>query len=215
MALTLPLADPGTMTAEHNLGASIDQRVFGRHLLYPLWDPEGLLSTAPAVVTALCGVFAGGWLKRPRSPHRTRWLCIGGAIAVLVGLAWDRVFPINKQLWTSSFALFTAGMAALVLAACDWLLEIGPRLWSVPFIALGRNALAGYFLSVGLDSILTHWHVGEGGSLKNFLYETVFDSSIGRCCGGEAASLGYALTYLVLWTVVLGEMHRRRIFVAI
>jgi predicted acyltransferase len=142
-------------------------------------------------------------------------LWIGGAIATIIGLAWDRVFPINKQLWTSSFAVFAAGMAALGLAVCERLLEIVPRIWAAPFIALGRNALAGYFLSAGLDSILTHWRVAEARSLKDFLYETVFDVSIGRWCGSEAASLGYALTYVVIWTVVLVELQRRRIFIAI
>ena len=189
-------------------------------MAYEIWDPEGLLSTAPAIATALFGVFAGNWLQEPGARHRTLWLFAAGVAAVLIALVWDLVFPINKNLWTSSFALFTAGLAAHVLAACHWLLDIHHwRTWSLPFVAFGRNPLAGYFLSVGADSVLTRWIVSVGteyaASLKGFLYRVLFASWAGRCCGGETASLAYALAYVAVWALVLGEMHRRRIYIGI
>jgi predicted acyltransferase len=215
----VPGCDSPSLSGECNIGSFIDRHVFGRHMLYPTWDPEGLLSTVPAIATALSGVFAGDWLNAPGARHRTLTLFAAGAIAVLVALVWDRLFPINKNLWTSSFALFTAGLAAQVLATCHWLLDVhGWRAWSRPFIAFGRNPLAGYFLSVGSDSVLTRWAVAavpEPASLKTFLYRTFFLSWLGRCCGAEAASLGYALAYVALWAVVLGEMHRRRMYIGI
>ena len=206
-----------SLTAECNIGSFIDRHVFGRHMAYPLWDPEGLSSTAPAIATALFGVFAGNWLKEAGARHRTLLLFAAGAVAVLVASAWDRVFPINKNLWTSSFALFSAGLAAQVLAACHWLLDIHRwRAWSHPFVAFGRNPLAGYFLSVGTDSILTRWTVSiDHVSLKGFLYRGLFASWLGRCCGTEPASLAYAIAYVALWALVLGEMHRRRIYIGI
>jgi len=204
------------LSAERNVGSFIDRQVFGRHMLYPLWDPEGLLSTVPAIVTALCGVFAGDWLKEQHTAHRTLTLFAAGVAAMLAGLLWDRVFPINKNLWTSSFAVCTAGLAAQTLAICHWVVDVrGWRLWSVPFVAFGRNPLAGYFLSVGFDSVLTRWSVGAGASLKGFLYRTAFAAPLARCCTPETASAAYAAAYVVLWAVVLTEMHRRRIYIGI
>jgi predicted acyltransferase len=190
--------------------------LLGRHLLTPLYDPEGLLSTVPAIATALCGVFAGDWLKEPRVAHRTLWLIAAGAGATIMGLAWGRLLPINKNLWTSSFALFSAGLAAQALGACHWLIDTaGWRAWSRPFAAYGRNALAAYFLSVGLDSVLTRWIVAGGESLKGFLYRIAFASWLRPCCTAEAASLGYAIAYVVLWAMVMLEMSRRRLYIAI
>ena len=132
------------------------------------------------------------------------------------GLAWGHAFPINKNLWTSSFALFSAGLAAQALAACDWLVDGNSWSdWSRPLAVYGRNALAAYFLSVGCDSVLTRWTAADGSSLKAILYRGMFASWLRPCCGAEAASLGYAVAYVVLWGVILGEMYRRRIFIGL
>jgi predicted acyltransferase len=210
------------LSGECNIGSFIDRSVFGRHMLHTAWDPEGLLSTVPAIATALAGVFAGDWLKDSGARYRTSTLLAAGVAAALVALAWHRVFPINKNLWTSSFALLSAGFAAQLLAACHWVLDVrGWRGWSWPFIAFGRNPLAGYFLSVGADSVLTRWVVSIGAertSLKAFLYHTLFAGWMtgrGRCCSTETASLAYALAYVALWALVLAEMHRRRLYIGI
>ena len=204
------------LSAEANFGAVIDRHVFGHHMLYPLRDPEGLLSTVPAIATALCGVFAGDWLKESGAAHRAWWLWAAGAVATVIALLWDRVLPINKHLWTSSFALFSAGAAAQVLAITYWFVDVNRwRRWSLPFVAFGRNPLAAYFLSVGLDAALVRWSVAGAGSLKAVLYRTAFASWLRPCCGSEAAALGYALAYVALWGIVLTEMHRRRIFIGI
>jgi predicted acyltransferase len=215
-------ATRSTLSGECNIGSFIDRSLFGRHMLHPAWDPEGLLSTVPAIATALAGVFAGAWLKESGSHHRTTALFAAGVAATLAGLAWHRVFPINKNLWTSSFALLSAGFAAQLLAVCHWVFDVrGWRAWSWPGIAFGRNPLVGYFLSVGIDSVLTRWIVWIGAertSLKAFLYHTVFTSWMvgrGRCCSAETASLTYAVAYLAVWALVLSEMHRRRRYIGI
>src|SRR5206468_3926033 len=123
--------------AGETLPGLVDRALLGRHVLTTWGDPEGLLSTIPSIATALAGVFAGEWLKEPRQPHRSAYLWIAGVAGAAAGLAWGLVFPINKNLWTSSFALFSAGMAAQTLALCHWLLDVSPwRGWrasSAPF----------------------------------------------------------------------------------
>jgi len=214
MWIPVPGVGAGVLTPEGNLASFIDRALLNRHLLTPLYDPEGLLSTVPAIATAMGGVFAGDWLKAPRAHDRTAWIFAAGGAAAITGLAWGRVFPINKNLWTSSFAMLAAGMAALTLATCHWMDVRGWRRWSQPFAAFGRNPLAAYFLSVGVDSILTRSVVG-GTSLKSGLYHWLFDMWLQPCCGAKAASLAYAVAYVVLWSVVVGAMHRRRVFVGI
>jgi predicted acyltransferase len=128
------------------------------------------------------------------------------------GLLWGRAFPINKNLWTSSFALFSAGLAVQVLAVCHWILDVRhARAWASPFVAFGRNPLAAYFLSVAFDSVLTRWRVGAV-SLKWLVFSHVFAIRIPRM---PAASLAYALTYVGMWAVIMGVMHRRRVFIGI
>ena len=216
MLIPVPGAGAGVLTPAGNLASYIDRALLGRHLLNPLSDPEGLLSTLSAIATAMCGVFAGDWLKERRQSHHSAWLLAAGLLAMIAGLAWHRVFPINKNLWTSSFALFSAGLAAQALALFHWLVDVrGWRAWSRPLAAYGRNPLAAYFLSVGFDSILTRVTVAGGGSLKGIVYRSAFVPWLRPCCGAEAASLGYAIAYVVLWGVILGEMYRRHIFIRI
>jgi predicted acyltransferase len=222
LLIPVPGVGAGVLTPAGNLASFIDRALFGRHLLnpdhllHPLFDPEGLLSTLPAIATAMCGVFAGDWLKERRQPNHTAWLFAAGLLAMIAGLAWGRVFPINKNLWTSSFALFAAGTAAQALALCHGLVDVrGWRGWSRPLAAFGRNPLAAYFLSVGLDSLLTRVTVTGNGTLKGIIYRSTFLPWLRPCCGAEAASLGYAIAYVALWAAILGELHRRRIFIRI
>jgi predicted acyltransferase len=206
----------GVLTPEGNLASFVDRWVLGRHMWHPPWEAEGLLSTAPAIVTALCGVFAGGWLAAAGSRrHASPILWGAGAAATLAGLLWGRVFPINKSLWTSSFALFSAGMAAQALAICHWILDVQRwRGWSTPFLAFGRNPLLAYFCSIVLDNLLTRWKVG-GIDLKWRIYSPVFRSWAVPCCGPEAASLFYALAYVAFWGAIVWILYRQRVFVGI
>jgi predicted acyltransferase len=219
MLVPVPGAGAGVLSAEGNLASFVDRLVLRGHLAFGAWDPEGILSTVPAVATALCGVFAGDWLIQPGARrHRTLLLWASGAAATMLALVWHRVFPINKNLWTSSFALLSAGMAAQVLSLCYWILDERQwKAWSLPFVAFGRNALAAYFLSIALDTVLDRWSIGPPGAatLKWSLYSHGFASWLDDCCGVEAASLSYALAYVGLWAGVATVMYRRRLFVGI
>ena len=219
MLVPVPGSGAGVLTPDGNLATFIDRSVLGTHLSHGTWESEGLLSTVPAIATALCGVFAGEWLMRPgAAPRRSMVLWIAGAAATLIGLLWDRAFPINKNLWTSSFTVFTAGVATQLLAFCHWMLDVHRwRRWSTPFLAFGRNPLAAYFLSVGLDSALTRLTLNaqSDASLKWELYWHAFGSWAAACCSTEFASLLYAIAYVALWAVVMMLMHRKRVFVGI
>ena len=123
--IPVPGVGPGMLTPNGNLAAYIDRVLLGRHLVHMTWDSEGLLSTIPAVVTSLIGVMTGRWLMRsPRPHHESVWLFVAGLGLAAIGLLWDRVFPINKNLWTSSFVMLSGGLAVAVLALCHWLLDV-------------------------------------------------------------------------------------------
>ena len=216
MLVPLPGLGTGQLSQGGNLASVIDARLLGRHMARPTWDPEGILSTIPAIATALLGVFAGEWLRQNGGHRRTVVLWAVGLAATVGGLLWGRVFPINKNLWTSSFALFSAGMATQALAFVHRLLDLNDsRWWAEPFVAFGRNPLAGYFLSVCLDSILTRLVIPGDDTVKANLYQQTFARWLAPCCGAEAASLAYAVTHVALWAIVLGLMRRRRIFIGV
>jgi predicted acyltransferase len=144
-------------------------------------------------------------------------LCVAGLGLAGLGLLWDRVFPINKNLWTSSFVLLSGGLAIATLAVCHWLLDVrGWRRWSTPFAALGRNALAAYFLSVGLDNLMARWNLFiRGASIKWDVYWYGFGVWLASCCRAETASLAYAVVYTALWAALATAAYRRHVFVGI
>ena len=113
-------------------------------------DPEGLLSTLPAIATALLGVFTGEWLRSKRTPQRKALgMLVFGVIGLILGETWGIWFPINKKLWTSSYVLFTAGFALICLALCYWATDIKRwrGAWTRPFLIFGRNAITAYVIA--------------------------------------------------------------------
>jgi predicted acyltransferase len=205
----------GDLTAEGNLGAWLDRAIFGTHLWKGTWDPEGLLSSLPAVGTTLIGVAAGTWIRALRPACGTPALVYGGVAAIVVGLAWGTVFPINKSLWTSSYALFTAGGAAVALGILHLRLDDGrssPALdrLTEPFVALGRNAILLFVLSGLVARSLGLLQVPDdaGGtmSLQRWAYVRMFHP----LAAPKIASLAYALANLMVLYVLLAWLHRRR-----
>jgi predicted acyltransferase len=202
----------GDLSDTGNLGAWLDRTLLGGHLWRPGWDPEGLLSTVPAVATTLLGALAGWWMRDSGSPRRlVTGLGAWGLAGVLAGLAWHVVFPINKNLWTSSYVLFTAGLAAACLAACYWWADHEPgsvrMRVSEPFVALGRNAILLFVLSglIARTLIYVSWP-DESRSLGRWIYETAFVP----LASPKNASLLYALANLALLWLLLWRLHTRR-----
>lgn len=209
----------GDLGKEGNLAAWVDRRLLGPHLwrVSRVYDPEGLLSTLPAIATTLSGVLAGHWLRRVRAPARAaRGLAAAGVAATLLGLGWGAWLPINKALWTSSYAVFTTGVALLILAGCHWTIEIaGWRGWSAPFVALGRNAIAAFVLSTFVARVMLLVKLprndGARASLHAILYERLF-APLGA---PAATSLLFALVYLAAWIAVMALLQRRHVFIRV
>lgn len=212
-AMTLvpvPGGRAGDLGKDGNLAAYVDRVVLGTNHLWAsarTWDPEGLLSTLPAVATVLLGLFAGRWMRAERSASdRLVGLFLAGNAALVTGLAWDAAFPINKQLWTSSYVLFTAGMALHTLAVCYWLVDVrGWRRWAMPFAWFGMNAIFAFFFSGVMARLLVMIKV-DGEPLKSVIFERAFASWLPR----HDASLAFALCFVALWTAIVWVMHRRR-----
>ena len=204
----------GDLGKEGNLAAWLDRAVLGTAHLWRqsrVFDPEGILSTVPAVATTLCGVLAGLWLRAAR-PARTlaAGLAAAGAIAAGAGLAWGLWFPINKSLWTSSYALFTAGVSAVALAACYWLIEIaGARRWTPPFQALGVNALAVFFLSTLLAKLLVIARMSAAGGATRPAQAVLFEMLFAPWAPVVVASLLWAVANVLLWTLLAWPLFRR------
>lgn len=207
----------GDLSKEGNLAAYVDNLLFRGHMWEPAWDPEGVLSTLPAIVTALLGVFTGEWLLSARSRlEKLVGLFVAANAGLVLGLIWDAWFPINKNLWTSSYVLFTAGMGLHTLAMCYWAIDVrGSRAWASPFVVYGMNAIAVYVLSAFVSRVLILWKVpgagGEAVPLKAWIYQNLFASWAGPLNG----SLAFAVAYVLFWLGVVWLMYRRRIFIKI
>lgn len=163
MMTLIPVPGVGyaNLEKETNLGAWLDRSILTEAHLWrsaKTWDPEGILSTLPAIATGLFGVLVGSWLKRKDREESVKisWMFSTGILAVILGLIWDLCFPINKALWTSSFVLYAGGLATIGLALCYWLIDVqGYKKGTKPFVVYGVNAITVFFLSGLIPRILT------------------------------------------------------------
>jgi predicted acyltransferase len=206
------------LAAETNIGAVVDRMVFGTHTWKKTWDPEGLLSTVPAIGTTLLGAIAGAWMARSAGqPHRVvRGLAYGGLGVALAGAVWSLQFPMIKNIWTSSYALFATGLGAVALAGCYWMIDVrGWRRWARPLVVLGTNAITLFVVSGLIGRLLIVIDVGGGTGppvpLKTWVYRTMF----APLAPPLQASLLFALVNLALLYALLWWMYRREIFVRV
>ena len=179
------------------------------------WDPEGIVSTIPAIATCLFGVLAGHLLRSKLSAEvKTAWLLVAGNGLLLAGAILDAWLPINKSLWTSSYAVFMAGMASNCFGVCYWLVDVqGWRRWAKPFAIYGMNAITVFVLAGILGRIGIAVHVngfaGKPLSLQTFLYREIF----APLAAPKNASLMWAILYVLVLYLVAYGMYRRKWFV--
>ena len=215
------IAEPATTVAAWVDRLLLDWRAWGggNHLwsLGVTWDPEGVLSTIPAVGTVILGVIAGRWIGRGLPlAERLNGLFAVGALAMVAGLVWHWAFPINKNLWTSSYVVFTAGMAAVTLAVCLWLIDVrGSRWWTTPFVVFGVNPILA-FVGSGLMarliySVITVERDGRRVPLQGAIFQTAYAPFFPP----QLASFLFALSFVLFWLGILWVLYRRGIFLKV
>jgi len=204
----------GDLTKEGSLPSYVDRVVFGKHVWAQarVYDPEGLLSTIPAISTCLIGVLTGTWLRTEKTRYeKAAGMFVVGAVCVAVGWAWNSFFVINKALWTSSYVLFTGGLALQFLSICYWLIDIkGYRRWAKPFEVFGLNAIALYVVADVLAMLLGVIKVG-GEPLGGWIFTHLFAS----WASPINASLAMAICFVLVCLALMWILYNRKIFLKV
>ncbi len=199
-----------------NLAAWLDNLLLPGHLwaTSKTWDPEGILSTIPAIGTGIAGLLTGTLLTNNFDKNKKAiYLLTAGVVSVMIGFLWDMVFPINKALWTSSFVLFTAGWALLVLGILYFVIDvIRFDFWTKPFVIFGVNPMVVFFFSGiiprALNSIKILVEDKEPMGLISWIYEYGIAPLFTE---PKNASLAGALVYVLIWFVILWLFYRRKL----
>jgi predicted acyltransferase len=203
----------GNLSPEGNLAAWLDRVTMYNHLyIEHVRDPEGILSTIPAIGTCLLGVFTGERLRSSRSSsQKLVGMLAVGVVGVTLGKLWGYEFPINKNLWTSSYVLFAAGLALLLLGFCYWTIDIkGWKAWGKPFMMMGMNPLALYALASLISHLSINVHIGDE-TLKSWIYDRMY----APIASPYNASMLYGLTYVVAFLILGWILYRRQIFLKV
>jgi len=181
---------------------------------------EGILSLISSIPSVIFGAFCGYWLKNNNSKiEKTSGMFVAGTLLMLLGIILDMWFPFNKLLWSSSYVIYTTGMASMVLGVCYYIIDLkGYRKIFFPFLVFGSNAIAAFFFSsfaarvMGLIKInIESDNVSKALSLKAYLYQTIFKGF----CGDYNSSLLYALSYVLFWFGIMYLLYRKNIFIKI
>jgi predicted acyltransferase len=208
-------------THDRNLAAWLDRAILGTNHTWSgsvTFDPEGPMSTIPAIATSMLGVIAGRWIVQKEKPllERISGMFAVGAIAMMVGLMWNWAFPINKSLWTSSYVIFTAGMACVSIATIMWIVDYcNVKWWTKPLVIYGVNPIVAFVGSGVLARLIyTLWHVsyqGKSVAIQDAIYQIVFLPWLPP----RVASLAFAISFVVLWYGILTVLYRRNIILKV
>lgn len=217
----VPVPEVGEANLEKgtNLAAWLDNLLLNGHLwaAAKTWDPEGILSTLPAIGTGIAGLLTGTWLVSSASKERKAMGLLAGAIAgIVIGLLWNVVFPINKALWTSSYVLYAAGIALLVLAILYYIIDVkGFKGWTEFFVIFGINPMVVFFFSGIIPRTMSAIQIRGGEDvaaeplgLQQYLYHYHILPNFSEPMD---ASLVYALGYLTFWFVLLYILYRNKL----
>ena len=210
----------GVLEPTGNLAWWIDAHLLAGHTWSgapaPGFDPEGILSTIPAIATTLFGVVAGHLVRASSGPALSLRLVRDGAILLTLGAVWGLVFPLNKNLWTSSYAVFMAGWAMVLLGGFHWLIDVrGWKRWAAPLVIYGSNALAMFVLAglVGKLLYLIKWTGvdGQAVTLKGWIYQICFVP----LASPVNASLLFATAFVLVFFGIAWGLWRKKWFVKI
>ena len=201
-----------SLEPEINLAAWLDTQVFGYS------DPEGLLSTLPAICTCLLGILAGLWLQSNRgSWEKAIGLFIFGSALTFFGLVWDLFFPIIKDIWTSSYVLYTSGLALMFFTTCYWIVDVlRMKRWTKPLVAYGVNCISVYFVShlvaqLLIQVIKVRAAYGQNLSMHTWIFKNIFVSWLSPA----NASLLFSFFVVLFWLAPLWIMLNKKIIIKI
>ena len=217
----IPTHDIPLLDRDANLAAWIDRAIFpASHLYERTRDPEGLLSTLPALATALFGMLTGEWLRTSRTVmEKAKGIAIAGVSGLLLGGLWNFWFPVNKKLWTSSYVLYAAGWSLLLLALSMCVVEMRERKvgaktqpwWYTMLLVFGMNAIASYVLSELLAGAIDSIHLASGMNLGRWVDNEI----VGVIPNAAFASLIFSVLYTAICWVPMWAMYRRKVFLKI
>jgi len=221
MLISVPGYGAGVLQPEGNLAWFIDSNLLHGHTWVwapaPGFDPEGILSTLPAIATTLFGILTGHWLRTGRPvAEKISWMFTVGLGMVALGWFLSIWLPINKNLWTSSYSLFMGGWALAGFSICYWLIDVnGYKRWATPFVIFGMNAIAVYvaadFIAILLGLIQVTGPEGTPISLQEHIFRSVFVS----IASPYNASLLYAFAFALITFLIAWALWRKRWFVKI
>lgn len=203
-----------------NLAAYLDRTILTEGHIWrsaKVYDPEGLLSTIPAIATTLAGVLCGHWMRTKRDDtEKVSGMFFFGVVLVALGWLWHLAFPINKALWTSSYVVFTAGLALCFLGFCYWLIDIkGYKLWTKPFLIFGVNALALFVGSGVMARILGLIKVPGPAEQTISLQQWIFTNIFLPIASPINASLMYAICFILVWLFLMWLLYRKQIYIKV
>jgi predicted acyltransferase len=210
----MPGRDIPFMDKQANLTAYIDRLIFPGRLYVGIRDPEGLLSTLPALATTLLGTLTALWLRSTRSLHKKAiGMFTAGIFGIMLGEVWNIWFPINKNMWTSSYVLLAAGFSLELFAICYWVVEIKgwKRIWTYFWLVFGMNAITAYVFSELLASGLHAIKVNREYSLTQAIYFHLF----APIHPPQIGSLMYAMMFVLISWLPVAILYRKKIFIKV
>jgi len=216
--IPVPGHGTGSFARGANLSNYLDSILLGSHVWKSTapWDPEGLLSTIPAISTTLLGVLTGHLLRSRLKPlEKTVYMLIAGNVLFFVGSVWHHWFPVNKMIWTSSYVVLTGGLAMITLGLSYFFIDVkGWRRGIKPFIVYGENAISVYVLAgiVARLGYLIRWETGsETITVQQWVYQNLFMTWLSPI----NASLAYAIFFIGLMYFFMWLLYRKNIFIKV
>ncbi|MGA8670544.1 MAG: heparan-alpha-glucosaminide N-acetyltransferase domain-containing protein [Terracidiphilus sp.] len=219
----VPGRDVPFMDMTQNLVSWIDRLVFPHHLyLYApdhnVRDPEGLLSDLPAIGTALLGVLTGLWLRSDKpASFKANGLAVAALSSLALGYFWALWFPLNKNMWTSSFVLVAAGYSLALLAFAFWAIEVRNwrKGWTWVWLVFGSNAIAAYMFSELMPGVLDNVSVPDGPGRHAALNVVIFEHVFARIPDPHWAAFAYSVTFTAVCFIPVWILYRKKIFLKV